>query len=556
MSGRQARGLGLALLLLTGCAARDAWIRDLPDHTCPRNAAAEAGLTRPRRGLEADLSTSPLAALDRACPDLPGGQPDSLGSATEGVLCGAERLEDDPSQPWVLMDATRARATMYGSGALLQLLRRAAADVAGRHPGLRLPIGNVARGGGGDLPWSVSHNSGRDADLFFYVRDEAGQQIVPERVAVVGPDLTFADGGRAGRLDVDANLDLVLALGREAGRDLQWIFVSRPIRAALLERARQRREPRALVARLGALLHQPRGTLPHDDHLHVRLGCRAAEAALGCVDLPPARAGGRVGPPDAGSALVRHLTGEVRKGPRRGDALSALWTLGVRDVGAAILPAWPRLDEPGRVLLLALATREGRLPGRARRTLDEHLRAESSPRVRRYALDHWTRRLPQADAARELVAAARAGRVHAGPTPFETFDEGCLVLDLAREAGTVALLLDLAEGSLPCPTDAEGLDRAARGLTGWPLADLLRQAPRVARQPLKEVRIQALRARGYLTRAEPTRVDLLAAAGAIEPDVADVACRLLTARLSLPASVCRWERSDRLAYLARKVGGR
>jgi murein endopeptidase len=447
-------GLLAAALLLLACARsgapRPVWFDKVRELYVRRDSPEPTPEVLGRRATVAETPDLPLAPLERRCPAEGDGSPASFGTVTDGVLCRAERVTDDGGDaPWRLLAATLQRGTTWGAPQLVRALERAARRVLASHPGLLLPVGNLARGGGGDLPWSRSHNTGRDADLFFYMTDGQGAQAFPPKVTPIDlPSLSLALDGRVYRLDLDANLDLALALVSDQAVDVQWIFVANPIRSALLTRARERRVPPALLARLSVALHQPAGALPHDDHVHVRLACSARELAAGCQDVgvtrrrdPTARAG-------AGSSLFQALRKRVARGPDRDDALLAMWWLDVPGAAVAAAAAWPALDEEGRVLALALA-RRGEVPPATRAVLRKALRRETSPRVVRHGLDLLLRRLRAWGTEAELAWwAGRAADFAVPGEPFLSFRTDCLVEREAAALHEKELLKRLAAAGL------------------------------------------------------------------------------------------------------------
>lgn len=527
------------------------WFEHLPEFTCPRDPPEEYGQPSAPRPLEVDLPALPFPRAQRPCPDLPGGAPESVGTATDGVLCGGARLEPDDGKPWILLPATRARGTACGSTRLVEAIERAAADLVAKHPGVRLPVGNVARCGGGDLPWSVSHNTGRDADLYFVMQAEDGRQHLPPKVTPIDTRaLTIDDGAARYAFAVDANLDVVLSLARAPEVDVQWIFVANPLRRVLLDRARERKVPARDLDRLGEILHQPRGALPHDDHFHVRVRCTAAERRTGCLDLPRT-AGETAGP---GDEPVRALLARVKKGPDRTDALELLLALGARGVLPAALEAWPRLDDDGKLVVLALGARD---PGdtRSHARLATLLDKESSPRVVRHGIDLAFRRLGEESGLERLLGWARRGQVFDGRgDPFYTFRPDCVVVETCATHGSLALLLRLVDAKpRACGDRADLWEHTLRWITGYP-PDVFERVQRgLHRMSLADVRLRALKERGYLTSLRPSDDELLAAAGASEADVAYGACRLLQSRLGRDPAACLRDPPGRLEMLRRAL---
>jgi penicillin-insensitive murein endopeptidase len=475
-----------------------------------------------------------------------------VGTATEGVLCGGARLEPDDDRPWVLLPSTRKRGTTCGATRLVEALQQAAGYVAERHPGLRLALGNVARCGGGDLPWSVSHNTGRDADLYFYMQADDGRQHLPEKVTPIDlRQLAVQDDTGRYAFALDANLDLVLQLCRATKVDVQWIFVANPIRRALLDRARERKVPARDLERLSVTLHQPRGALPHDDHFHVRVRCSEAERRTGCLDVPrPAGAE----PPGADDEAVRALAQRVQKGPGREQALDLLRVLGARGVLGGVLDAWPHLDEAGRLSVLALAARDA-TDAKAHARLAKLVDRETSPRVVRHAIDLAFRRLDQPGGLDRVVDWSRRTRPLETPgDAFYTFRPDCVVVETAATAGSLALLKRLlATKERPCADHPDTWDHTLRWLTGFPAEAFLRLRPALLKLSPADLRTRALRDRGYLPGPSPSAADLMAAASSTEDDVAYNACRLLLAKLGRDPAACVADAPARLDLLRKAL---
>ncbi|MBM4346366.1 MAG: penicillin-insensitive murein endopeptidase, partial [Deltaproteobacteria bacterium] len=208
----------------------------------------------------------------------------SIGTAQNGRLQDGVSLQD--GQHLRLVGHVRKNAIHYGTWELVQLLARGASDVARDHPGSMLRIGNLSRQQGGDIGPSVSHNSGRDADVLFYAVDRLGQDGEP------APFCRFDANGvsdwpaeDAGRYEFDTARNWLLVRSWLGNVDVvvQWIFVAAPLRNLLLDHALRIGEPATLRARAARVLAQPRDSSPHADHFHVRIACPASDRPA-CLD--------------------------------------------------------------------------------------------------------------------------------------------------------------------------------------------------------------------------------------------------------------------------------
>jgi penicillin-insensitive murein endopeptidase len=68
---------------------------------------------------------------------------------------------------------------------------------------------------------------------------------------------------------------------------VQFLFVSRTVEALLVEYALALGEALELVLRAQSVMLQPGDSMPHDDHVHVRIACSVEEAGEGCIGGGP-----------------------------------------------------------------------------------------------------------------------------------------------------------------------------------------------------------------------------------------------------------------------------
>lgn len=209
----------------------------------------------------------------------------SLGATHRGYLRRPTRLTN--RGPGYIRTRPRDEAR-YGTRTLVDAIRRAARSVHAAFPGGHpLRVGDLSSRLGGPHPRHASHQSGRDADLLFYVRDIGG-------LSVAGPNWLPIDRyglglhrSQAVVFDTARNWHLVRTLVLDPHARVKWLFVSKAVKARLLRyAARRETSPRAL-ARATWVLHEPRRGRVHDDHFHLRVGCSPEEAQLGCHEQPP-----------------------------------------------------------------------------------------------------------------------------------------------------------------------------------------------------------------------------------------------------------------------------
>ncbi len=211
----------------------------------------------------------------------------SIGVPHSGFLTGAKELPSEgKGYTW-----KSAADHHWGLPRLVNVIEEAAGYVEATRPGGKpLHVGDLsARFGGALMPKHRSHRTGRDVDLLFYVTTLEGVPVPNGGFIKIGPDgLGVSDAGRFVRFDVDREWLLVRSLVDSKQAHIQWIFVSRVLEALMVEHAIALGEPAQLIQKAQTVMQQPGDSLPHDDHIHVRLACEADEFAHGCEGGGPA----------------------------------------------------------------------------------------------------------------------------------------------------------------------------------------------------------------------------------------------------------------------------
>ena len=202
----------------------------------------------------------------------------------------------------------------WGLEPLVTMIERAARAVRHHFPDAIVSVGHLSRAGGGDIDRHRSHESGRDADVSFFVRTATGKQLLPSHfVAFRGDGSSLAWPGAY--FDDAKNWALVAAMVSDSEAHVSHLFVAEPLRARLLAYAERIGAPAAIRVRAAEAMQQPRGALPHDDHFHVRIACPAH--MNGCVENPT-RHQGRPTPPIAAHGRRGDIT-PATSGARVGD---------------------------------------------------------------------------------------------------------------------------------------------------------------------------------------------------------------------------------------------
>jgi penicillin-insensitive murein endopeptidase len=207
----------------------------------------------------------------------------ALGTTSRGMLLQGDHLPREDAH----FRSYRHIDRRFGVAALTGAIARSADRVAAEHPGSELLVGDISGEIGGFISGHRSHRSGRDADLAFYVTDLYG------RPAAGAPLIRFdrfgigVRDGEVYRFDTARNWALVEALLTDPEAEIQWIFVSKGLKALLMTWALDNGRDLGLIERSAAVLRQPGDSAPHYDHFHVRVFCPKREARDFCINTGP-----------------------------------------------------------------------------------------------------------------------------------------------------------------------------------------------------------------------------------------------------------------------------
>ncbi len=280
---------------------------------------ADKVLAKFDKGAKADKKTDAkdkLAKKDDAKKDALKG-PTSIGAPNKGKLAGALKLRSSRSLK------VRERAQAWGLPDLVKLLQRAAGKVAKHHPRSVMLVGDLSQKSGGSLVGHNSHQSGRDADVAFYIANSKGQPAAMRRF------VAFDGAGKSSQVswaqfDDARNWALVEALITDATTPVRYIFVSNPLRARVLAFAAKNKVAKDVYTRAVSVLLAPRDADVHDDHFHVRIACPESmkgtclEESMGRpAPAPPRRAVAKLDAKPASSDAAKGVTPDAK--PTNGD---------------------------------------------------------------------------------------------------------------------------------------------------------------------------------------------------------------------------------------------
>lgn len=210
----------------------------------------------------------------------------SIGTASRGYLLDGVRLPDR-GDGFVTREIWRQRNNRFGTDELVDLITGVGRRMRAQVRDAKLVVADLSGQGGGERnAFHRSHQTGRDVDLLYYMRDAKGAPFEPDAMHVFNRALHAVDGSGL-TVDVPRTWLLVKEIVTAPEAPVQWIFMYEPIAQRLLEYAAQIGEPELIVARARKTLKQPGDSARHDDHLHVRVYCSSSDRNYGCRDLGP-----------------------------------------------------------------------------------------------------------------------------------------------------------------------------------------------------------------------------------------------------------------------------
>lgn len=209
----------------------------------------------------------------------------SMGKPQKGWLVNGARIPDR-GEGFFTRSIWAERGVRYGTDEMVDLLTAVSRRMATKVK-QRLVIADLSKKRGGEArEWHVSHQSGRDVDLLYYVRDKSGRAVEPDMMRVFDADGNAKDGSGY-TVDVPRMWMFVKEALTAREATVQWIFIYQPLGDRIVQYAIDHKEPEALVAKARRALKQPGNGAPHHEHMHVRIYCSKADLAYGCQNIGP-----------------------------------------------------------------------------------------------------------------------------------------------------------------------------------------------------------------------------------------------------------------------------
>lgn len=196
----------------------------------------------------------------------------AVGRPQHGRLVNGEQMKDVPGAHF------RRPLYTWGTNETVRALKAAIAEVRRKHKHAHdLVIGDLSRENGGFLAPHKSHQSGLDADIGFYFKNQPKE----------GPRVNLSAMSSA--LDHELTWTLITALAgpNEEASNVEYMFIGYGVQEKLYKWAQKQGVPQK---KLDWLFQYPRGSRSmnglirhepgHDNHIHIRFKCPRGDACL------------------------------------------------------------------------------------------------------------------------------------------------------------------------------------------------------------------------------------------------------------------------------------
>lgn len=204
----------------------------------------------------------------------------SIGTTRDGYMVNGRSLPQ-PSLLIRQLPVPYERGLTYGTQDLIRFLVDTGRAMEKKYPGTIMYMGNMGAREGGDISYSVSHNSGRDADIAYYLLDDRGKFAHPQHLHKINRMMRSREAGAVYTFDIEKNTTLVELLLTHPKIDIQFIFLAKHLRSAIRKEFVTRGASEELLARFDAVVQIQAA---HNDHFHIRIYCSDADICAGCVD--------------------------------------------------------------------------------------------------------------------------------------------------------------------------------------------------------------------------------------------------------------------------------
>lgn len=304
----------------------------------------------------------------------------SIGDTRDGYLINGQTIPM-PGNTVRQLPVQYERGIAYATHDFVKLITDTAAAMQKKYPGTVLYLGNMSNREGGDIPYSVSHNSGRDGDIGFYYLNEKGKFAHPQNLYKLRRNLKVNTPDGMLTFDLEKNTTLIEILLTHPKIHVQFIFLAKYIRSAIHRELINRGASEDLLARFEETVQVQAA---HNDHYHIRIYCSDDDICAGCIDKSLIHAWHEDPLPKHEKCVKRHvstLSSKKKSSLEKAVALQRIALLGAAPQNSAKILKFIGSDDETERLAAAVAARY--LDTSAAKPLADRLKVEPSPDVRK-----------------------------------------------------------------------------------------------------------------------------------------------------------------------------
>jgi len=204
----------------------------------------------------------------------------SVGAPNDGRLVRGKHLATSSA---VRLWNTTSGVPAWAAPNLLHAVEKAAQRTRAVFPGTTTVITALSHEKGGPIQGKRSHQTGRDADIVFFLVDAKGKPATAKQLVHIGGDGRGKDDKAAFTFDDARNWALVEALATDSDKAVTHVFVDSKVRQKMLaysQTAHVAADKRDAVLQI---LFAADGEEPLDAMFHLRVVCPEGQIAI-CTD--------------------------------------------------------------------------------------------------------------------------------------------------------------------------------------------------------------------------------------------------------------------------------
>lgn len=201
----------------------------------------------------------------------------SVGAPNDGRLVRGKHLVASSA---IRLWKTTSGVPAYGAANLLRALDKAAQSTRAAFPGTTTVVTALSHDKGGAVQGKRSHQTGRDADVVFFLLDAKGKPATAKQLVHIGGDGRGRDGQAAYTFDDARNWALIEALATDRDKAVTHVFVDGKVRQRLIAHAQKVNVPADRRDAVMQILFAADGEEPLDAMFHVRVACPEGQGAI------------------------------------------------------------------------------------------------------------------------------------------------------------------------------------------------------------------------------------------------------------------------------------